>query len=315
MGDLSLLDSKGLIGEFYAHLENSPVGWVDQLAFHVDSNTEVENYAWLGQSPKMKEWIGGRKATNLKGFTYSLTNKLFEAGLDINIDDFRRDKTSQILTRIKDLASRTQTHWATLLSALIIAGTANDCYDGFKFFAANHSEGDSGTQKNLLTASEIATLNVGTPAAPTAAEFSMLALDIIGHMMSYKDNTGEPMNDTAMNWAVMVPTNMMSAGTTAINQNNLQGTSGVVQNVLKNDAFNISLIVNPRLTATDAIYMIRTDASAKPFIKQSELGVQLDVLGTDSEYAKLNRKAFFGVSASRNVGYGYWQYAAKATLS
>jgi hypothetical protein len=41
--------------------------------------------------------------------------------LEVLLDELRRDKTGQIMTRMQELADRAQTHWASLLSALLIA--------------------------------------------------------------------------------------------------------------------------------------------------------------------------------------------------
>ena len=73
---------------------------------------------------------------------------LIEATLEVLVDDIRRDKTGQVMTRVRELAERANSHWASLLSALIIAGESTACYDGQYFFDTDHAEGDSGTQDN-----------------------------------------------------------------------------------------------------------------------------------------------------------------------
>jgi hypothetical protein len=48
--------------------------------------------------------------------------KHFEGTLELAVRDMRRDKTGQIMVRVNDLADRTNAHWASLLSTLILNG-------------------------------------------------------------------------------------------------------------------------------------------------------------------------------------------------
>ncbi|MFK5283404.1 Mu-like prophage major head subunit gpT family protein, partial [Lacticaseibacillus paracasei] len=78
----------------------------------------------------------------------SITNKHYENTLEVALRDLRRDKTGQIQARIQDFADRQLTHWASLLSTLIINAPSTVCYDGQFYFDTDHSEGSSGTQSN-----------------------------------------------------------------------------------------------------------------------------------------------------------------------
>jgi hypothetical protein len=72
------------------------------------------------------------------------------------------------------------------------------------------------------------------------------------------------------------------------------------------------VILNPLLTsATDLIYMFRTDAKLKPFILQEEYGTKVSVVGAGSEEEFKNRRHLFGTERLGNAGYGLWQYALK----
>jgi hypothetical protein len=96
--------------------------YVNRLAMKIDSSQEVENYAWLGMVPKMREWIGGRQPKGLRENTWSITNKDYEATLEILTKDMRRDKFGQIKVRIAELARRALTFPASLMTTLIING-------------------------------------------------------------------------------------------------------------------------------------------------------------------------------------------------
>jgi phage major head subunit gpT-like protein len=76
------------------------------------------------------------------------------------------------------------------------------------------------------------------------------------------------------------------------------------------------VILNPLLTsATDLIYMFRTDAKLKPFILQEEYGTKVSVVGAGSEEEFKNRRHLFGTERLGNAGVGLWQYALKAQMT
>jgi hypothetical protein len=59
--------------------------------------------------------------------------------------------------------------------------------------------------------------------------------------------------------------------------------------------YNFDVILNPNLTtATDKVYMFRTDAKLKPFILQEETSPKVTVIGAGSEEEFKNRRHLFG---------------------
>lgn len=141
------LSSRAIIGRFFQRLEVVQAqSWVNQIGMYFSSDQESETYKWLGQSPAMREWIGGRHAKGFRENGITIANKKFEATLTVPVDWLRRDKTGQLQVRIDELVGRTVTHWGSLLSSLILAGESAACYDGQFYFDTDHSEGDSGAQ-------------------------------------------------------------------------------------------------------------------------------------------------------------------------
>ena len=48
---------------YYARLENPMnAGWIAGVSNLFGSDQASETYAFLGQTPRMREWIGGRQA-------------------------------------------------------------------------------------------------------------------------------------------------------------------------------------------------------------------------------------------------------------
>lgn len=310
----SSLGSRAIIGSFYNALEQSKVAWVDQIGMLFNSDQSSETYKWLGQVPAMREWIGGR---NPKGFNengITIENKVFEATLEVLVDEIRRDKTGQVMVRVNDLARRTQSHWASLLSTLIENGTTTVCYDGQYFFDTDHTEGNNSTsQSNDISVdiSALAVANHGSVTAPSPEEAAQSVLQGIQQIFSFKDNENEPINEDAQSFMVMVPTSLWSIFNEAL-KNPYFG--GGATNSLTNTGLNIGLVTNPRLTWTDEFAVFRTDAETKPFILQEEKGVTVSAIAEGSELEFTKRVHQYGVEAIRNVGYGMWQHACLVTM-
>lgn len=313
------LSSRGIIGRFYALLaQYIGASWIDKLSVHFDSDQPQETYKWLGMVPAMREWIGGRQAKGFRENGITIENKKFEATLEVPVDWLRRDKTGQLNIRIAELAQRAASHWTSLLSTLILNGTGNTsglCYDGQYFFSDAHTEGNSGVQKNLLVAADVAQLNVGTATAPTATEAIDAILGVIAYMLTYKDDQGEPMNADAKEFVVMTSPVLWAPLTKAIFGSTDSAAASNVITELEKDNFRVTLAANPRLTYTTQFTVWRTDAAARGLIRQEEEGIKMAAKAEGSEYEFDNDAHQYGIKAIRNVGYGYWHYGAHATLS
>lgn len=308
------LSSRAIIGEFYRALSvDSGAQWVNAIAREFDSDQESEEYGWLGQVPAMQEWVSGRKAKGLSDNSYVIRNKKFEATVEILVDWLRRDKTGQAMMRIQQLAARSQTHWAKLLSDLILNGSSTLCYDGQYFFDTDHSEGDSGSQSNKISVdiSALPTEVHGSVTVPSPEEFQLAVLKGITTIQSFVDNEGEPMNEDANNFVVMVPSSLAFV---AQNAANLVRGTGLAEQI--SVGTTVTPYANPRLNAwTDQFAIFRTGGSTTPLIRQSETGVALKVKGEGSEFEFDNDAHQYGIDTNRNVGYGFWQDACHITLT
>jgi phage major head subunit gpT-like protein len=315
------LASPAIIGSFYEQLADewsmswaSKIGWLNS-----GSNQETETYKWLGNVPKYREWIGGRAAGHPKVETYSIRNKLWEQTLEFGIDDLRRDKTGQIQIRIGELAQAGAAFWEDMLTSLMNANPL--AYDASDFFDTDHpvkeSTIGSTTAKNLLTSSEVSALNVTTATAPTPDEAAKVLQGLVGYFMTFTNDQGHLLNSSARNFTVMVATaDLWGPFATAISQQFL--TSGASNPVLglKSMGYNFDIVLNPNLTsATDKVFMYRTDAKLKPFILQEETPPKVTVIGAGSEEEFKNRRHLFGTERIANAGVGLWQYAIRGTLS
>lgn len=309
----SSLSSRAIIGSFFARLEQN-VGtlWVPKISMGpFTSDQSSEDYKWLGMAPAMRQFIGGRHAKGFRENGINIENLPFEATLEVLVDEIRRDKTGQVMIRVMEMADRANAHWAKLLSALIVAGESGLCYDGQYFFDDDHSEGDSGTQSNDLgyTASDAD--------APTAAEYEGAILASIAKILGYLDDQGEPMNEGASEFVIMVPPTHMAAAAAAINNPVIVDSNGSRTNTIGTlGEFLINLVVNPRLSSwTTKFATFRSDGNVKPFIRQEEVELEVNAIAEGSELEFNERKHHYGIYASRNVGNGYWQHATLTTFA
>lgn len=314
--DQSLLSSRAIAGMYFARLEAaSGLAWVGALANMFNSDQAGETYGFLGQAPTMREWIGGRNAKGLRANQWPIANKHYESTIEVELKDVRRDKTGQIEARIQEFADRAQSHWASLMSSLLLAGDTTPCYDGQYYFDTDHVEGKSGTQSNKITV-DISALPAavhGVVTAPSVEEFQQAMLAGIAQILSFKDDQGEPMNENARAFTVMVPIGLYLTATAAVTAIT---TAAMQQNLNPNliAGLKIDVELNTRLTWTDTFSVHRTDSPIKGFICQSEKDVGLKVKGEGSEFEFDNDAWQFGIDAWRNVGYGYWQRSCRVTM-
>ena len=314
------LSSRAIIGSFYRRLsilEGS--SWIGAISMMFNSDQESEEYKWLGQVPAMREWVGGRQAKGFRENGITIENKHYEATLEVLLREVRRDKTGQLMVRVNELARRTNTHWASLLSTLIINGESTVCYDGQFFFDTDHSEGDSGTQSNDIQV-DISTLPVeinGVVTAPSIEEMQLSIVEGCKQIIGFVDDEGEPMNEDASQFLVMTPLSLWDKAKKAVASPAVHIPSQT--NMAPLSEMNIRVVPNVRLDNasspwTDKFAVFRTDSDVKPFITQQETPVGMKSKAEGSEFEFDNDAWQFGVDTWRNVGYGYWQDACLVTM-
>jgi phage major head subunit gpT-like protein len=310
----SSLSSRAIIGEFYNTLQqNLGASWIPLISNYFDSNQEMESYKWLGMVPAMREWVGGRQAKGLRENGLDIRNKSFEATLEVLVDEIRRDKTGQVMIRVRELAARANSHWAKLLSAFIATGESSVGYDGQYFYDTDHAEGDSGVQSNRITA------DVATPAKPTAGEMEGAILAAVQQLLAIKDDQGEPLNEDASQFLVMVPINLMAPAAGALGSQIVMEGGAARSNLILTagslGGLDFKLATNARLPWTTKFAVFNTGAEAKALIRQEEEGIKVEAIAEGSELEFKEKKHWYGVSAMRNVGYGYWQRSVLTELT
>ena len=75
-----------------------------QIATVTPSTTDSETYAWLGDIPGMREWIGDREIQNLAASGYVIKNRDFELTVGIDRNAIEDDKISLYNPSVEMLA-------------------------------------------------------------------------------------------------------------------------------------------------------------------------------------------------------------------
>lgn len=125
-----------------------------QIATLVPSTTSTEDYEWLGEFSRLREWIGDRQVNRMKSHGYSLKNKKFEGTEGIPAERIEDDTYGILTPKFQDMGYASATHPDEMVFALLAAGFDTPCYDGQNFFDTDHpvGEGDNVTSVSNMQA-------------------------------------------------------------------------------------------------------------------------------------------------------------------
>ena len=110
-------------------LESAPSAY-KQIAMTVPSSTREEVYAWLGQFPGMREWLGPRVVKNLSAHGFKIVNRDFESTVSVPRNDIEDDRYGVFGPVMSEMGRAAGEHPDQLIFSLLSAGFATNCYDG-----------------------------------------------------------------------------------------------------------------------------------------------------------------------------------------
>lgn len=288
----------------FAQLSTVDPVW-QQMAMETKSIKKVEQYNWLGKNPPMREWTSERNIAKLRAYGYSIRNRKWANGIEVDQDDIDDDALGLYGPAISELATEAYYHRSDLLMQLLISGFATTnfgaCYDGKAFFATDHQDSSGPSQGNK-----------GTSALSTntyrAAWESMLEL---------RDENKHPMRVMPTH-LVVGPKLRATARDLLLAERNANGASNT-------DYQTVQLVVSQQLQdgivvdgndtqetvdAADMWFLLDLSRPIKPLIFQMRKEIQWrSVVGPDSADKFLTDKLYFGCDGRYNAGYGLWQRA------
>ena len=311
MGAAQLLSSRAIRGEFFhRYEERAAASWINLIASQFTTDVGIEEYAMLGDVPAMREWIGARRLKEPTAYKVPIRSEVFESTLTFSIDDIRRDKTSQVMARISDLSRVVALLPQKLVTAMLVQNTLL-AYDKKPLFADRTADKVSRIN-NLVVSSGVTNVTKPTTAEMEAA--ILLGIQTLGAAMS---DEGEPVNEFANVWTILVPTAYWAASIGALrNDFTAAGVSNTVQAAMA-EGLQINRFSNPRLpspTVDPSFYLFRTDVSTRAIIWQEEV-TRFDEQAAGSAHEFFNRGHAYGVERVCGTGPGMPEFCAKVTLA
>ncbi len=256
----------------------------EKIATVVPSTTESETYAWLGDIPGMREWIGDREIQNISGSDYTIKNKDFELTVGVDRNAVEDDKIGLYRPSIQLLGEAAAMHPDELVYALLSDGFSALCYDGKAFFAADHAVGDKSVSNKL-------TAKLSSEAYKTARAM----------MMSYKNSKGRSLG--LVPDLLVVPPALEAAARDILVADFVNGTKNTMQGTAE-------IHVEPRLKSDTAWFLLCTKRPIKPLIYQQRKKAKfVSKTAETDDNVFLSKKFLYGADSRGNAGFGFWQMA------
>lgn len=130
----------GLGKNFREGLAQAPSQYT-KIATVVNSTTKSNTYTWLGQMPKLTEWVGKRAVTAIQTHGYAVVNKDWASGVEINRTDIEDDNIGVYAPLVTELGRSAGEQPDELVFGALKAGFKTACYDGQYFFDDDHPVG------------------------------------------------------------------------------------------------------------------------------------------------------------------------------
>jgi len=264
--------------------------WQD-LATEVPSTTKEEVYKWLGQMPRMREWLGERVIQNLSAHEWAIKNRDFELTIEVDRNDIEDDSIGIYRPLFQQMGQAGATHPDDLIVELLVNGFSQECYDGQYFFDTDHPLKDGSVQSNK-----------GTLALSSTSYSSAYAA-----MMSLKGEDGKPLGVTPTH--LVIPPQLRE---TALQILKAERLANGQTNVNRNSAEPIIL---PDLAAHPTYwFLLDLSKPLRPFIVQIRKKPEFVAKNKpDDENVFMRKKYLYGIDSRDNAGYGLWQLAYGST--
>ena len=109
-----------------------------KIATVIPSSGKQETYAWLGDMPRIREWIGDRVLNEIANHNYTIVNKTYEGTIRVNVDDLSDGSIGQYSILAKGIGQAAADFPEEQVYTVLQQGFAELCYDGQNFFDTDH---------------------------------------------------------------------------------------------------------------------------------------------------------------------------------
>ncbi|NBJ36615.1 phage head protein [Serratia fonticola] len=121
----------------------------DKIATVIPSGGASNTYAWLGDWPEIKEWIGARQFAELAQNGYVIVNKTWESSIKVKREAIEDDQVGQYSVIAQRYGRDVAVFPDKLSFPLLVAGFNTLCFDGQYFFDTDHPMA-GGTYSNIV---------------------------------------------------------------------------------------------------------------------------------------------------------------------
>lgn len=288
--NLSML-SMGYSAAFNKAFEESAINY-PRVAMVIPSCTKETTYGWLGQMPRMREWIGEREIQNLMAHSYTIENKNYEITVEVPVNDIADDLFGVYMPIFAETGMSAKAHPDELVFDMLGKGFVNPCYDKKPFFSDKHpldnfnKEFQSNLGKKKL-----------------AAASYQEARRII---MSIKGEHGKSLK--IMPDLLVVSPYLEAVAREILFADLIVGSTNINKNTCE-------LLVVPELADyPEQWYLLCTKRHVKPLVFQEREKPKLVIKSNETDdNVFFYDNVIYGVKGRYNVGFGLWQLAYGST--
>ena len=274
----------GFSTAFNMGFENTGTTW-DKVATRVPSSTKEQEYAWLGQFPQMREWIGSREIQQLMQHGYTIRNKTYESTIAVKREDIEDDNYGtygSIFTRLGEAAAQ---HPDTLIWGLLMNGFAEKCYDDKAFFSDQHPVSKGVKASNVLRNA------LSRESYETARTMIMSQVGENGKSLKIIPDT-----------LFVAPANE-SMGRKILECEFIAGTSNPLYHTATLEVIP-DLAENPKQW-----FLACTKKALKPMIFQEREKIRFQsFVNENDEHVFMKNEYLYGARGRHNAGFGFWQF-------
>lgn len=301
MRNLMLLE-KGLRALFLQNYMAGAPSLVDKLANVESSDSDKEDYGFLGDVPAIREFLDERQISGFTDAKQTIVNRKWEATIGVKRDDISDDKLGGYRRKIAEMAQSARLHPHQLLMEAMIDGTdvaKQKAYDGVALFSAAHpNRGASGAQSNLLGGTGV-----------TVAAFKTDVQTVITQFLGLKNEQGKPFFkafDTTK-ITIVSPPAIQWALREALNAAIISNTSNILAGVVG------EVETDGHLVDANDWYAFYKGVIVRPFIFQDREPLEFAALEGQTDRGFMREEYLYGTRSRYNVGPGLWQTAMKVT--
>lgn len=279
-----------------------------QLAQRIQSSTLTETIPFVGAGSTGPTDVTHGVVTfeDMKQYSYSLTNKTWASGFEIQREAFADDRYKMYADEPARLARTHQDHVARLIAQQFELGTATLAYDGIAFFANSRATGSTGqTNDNLLAATGTYTTSANIFTDLRAGQAAAMAFtNDKGQALGIRMNT------------IILPDDLYDQFYTGMTYNAYLDKPGE-QLPPAGDSFQVgayTVMLNRELTDAGDWYLayVNPRTGAYPFVWTDREAPHLDgTTSTDSYEWRVLRKAQYTTYGRYNAGVANPLYCIK----